>query len=373
MRVARRTGTGGVGIRYRCSLLLGSCGPAPRVLAAAGRGQGRGADHRTEAEIVLGGSIFRVQSYGLGRYPYRLDHENGVIGVTDSEKMPASRFSPERHSSMAWAQGGNRMVPDSPGERGRTDSADVQSNGPSFGLAGLETSRATIGLGSCARPAARVLYEDGGEFTGFVFGKRKTKTILARIYDKTVEIKQTGNAYWEDIWGPSYDKTSQCSEWNSSSVVRACRSSGSDSRRGHRGRCEALDGCHGMVELSESRRRRHEIPMGRRPRMGGHSTVGNRRGSMWLDSGLRRASSGATSRRSYRTSRAIWCPMLRSSGSIRSRRRATELVRSCHGFCASRGLSFEKRACPSSQSSGFHERRSRLGTGGRRLVRMCCE
>src|SRR5664279_3459800 len=101
-----------------------------------------------EAEVALGDSVFRVQSFGMGRYPYRLDHEHGVIAVTDSEKLPAVKIQP----------------------------------------------RATFLHG---------VYEDGGSFTGFVFGKRKTKTIAARIYDKTAEVQAKGNAYWEDIWGPN--------------------------------------------------------------------------------------------------------------------------------------------------------------------------
>src|SRR5664280_3327267 len=77
---------------------------------------------------------------------------------------------------------------------------DLHSDWQGWRLDGDDRSR------FLCKASTRVLYEDGGSFTGFVFGKRKTKTIAARIYDKTAEVKQTGNAYWDDIWGPGLDR-----------------------------------------------------------------------------------------------------------------------------------------------------------------------
>lgn len=159
-----------------------------------------------EAEVVLGDSVFRVQSFGMGRYPYRLDHEHGVIAATDSEKLPAVKFQPRAsflhgvgaRAAIDWFRA---ILEGQVGSVQLTCSRlDLHSDWQGWRLDGDDRNRFLCKAGT------RVLYEDGGTFTGFVFGKRKTKTIAARIYDKTAEVKQTGNAYWDDIWGPGLDK-----------------------------------------------------------------------------------------------------------------------------------------------------------------------
>jgi hypothetical protein len=48
-------------------------------------------------------------------------------------------------------------------------------------------------------------YEAGGELTGFTFGRRKTGTIVARIYDKTRDADRKGSDFWLDVWGERLD------------------------------------------------------------------------------------------------------------------------------------------------------------------------
>lgn len=48
-------------------------------------------------------------------------------------------------------------------------------------------------------------HEDNEAFTGFEFGRRKTKTVCARIYDKTVQVEQKGLDWWPAIWGDAFD------------------------------------------------------------------------------------------------------------------------------------------------------------------------
>ena len=43
-------------------------------------------------------------------------------------------------------------------------------------------------------------YEEENRFTGFEFGRRTTKTVCARIYDKTADVARTGADWWFDIW-----------------------------------------------------------------------------------------------------------------------------------------------------------------------------
>jgi hypothetical protein len=48
-------------------------------------------------------------------------------------------------------------------------------------------------------------YEDDGELSGFTFGKRSSKSINGRIYDKTREIAKNGHDWWPEVWGVRCD------------------------------------------------------------------------------------------------------------------------------------------------------------------------
>ena len=50
-------------------------------------------------------------------------------------------------------------------------------------------------------------HEDNDDLTGFQFGRRTTGTIMARLYDKTVDVARTGKDWWVDIWAERYDPT----------------------------------------------------------------------------------------------------------------------------------------------------------------------
>ena len=54
------------------------------------------------------------------------------------------------------------------------------------------------------RAEARRTYEVGGTLTGLEFGSRKTKTLLARIYDKTAETAAKDTGWWHEVWGERY-------------------------------------------------------------------------------------------------------------------------------------------------------------------------
>ncbi len=43
-----------------------------------------------------------------------------------------------------------------------------------------------------------------GALTGFEFGTRKTKTLSARLYDKTADIAAKGTGWWPEVWGDRY-------------------------------------------------------------------------------------------------------------------------------------------------------------------------
>ena len=54
------------------------------------------------------------------------------------------------------------------------------------------------------RADARRTYEVGGTLTGFEFGSRKTKTLLARLYDKTADVAAKDTGWWHEVWGERY-------------------------------------------------------------------------------------------------------------------------------------------------------------------------
>lgn len=55
-----------------------------------------------------------------------------------------------------------------------------------------------------SRGTARNTREEGDILTGFEFGRRKTKTVMARIYDKTAEGRGKGLGHWPAVWAHRY-------------------------------------------------------------------------------------------------------------------------------------------------------------------------
>ena len=55
---------------------------------------------RAPVPLVVGGNEFLVQGSGLGKYPIRLDHAHGVIGLTDSNALPAIRVQPRAVAAL---------------------------------------------------------------------------------------------------------------------------------------------------------------------------------------------------------------------------------------------------------------------------------
>ena len=56
-----------------------------------------------------------------------------------------------------------------------------------------------------SRSRSRITYEEGGQLTGFGFGRRNN-AVTARMYDKTEEIaRKKHGEYWSEIWGARRD------------------------------------------------------------------------------------------------------------------------------------------------------------------------
>jgi hypothetical protein len=151
--------------------------------------------------FILGELIFALEPHGWGKYRYCLEHANGRIGFTTSERLPTVRIQPRAeflHSS--GPEGAVRFFREllSPVVDGLALSVsrlDVFCD-----IEGMELSSDDRQRFVC-RADGSTTYEVGGVVTGFTFGSRRTQRISARLYDKTAEITAKGGDWWELVWG----------------------------------------------------------------------------------------------------------------------------------------------------------------------------
>jgi len=158
--------------------------------------------------ISLMGEFFRVGERAWGKYPYFLEHENGLIGFTDSTEFPALRIQPRTeqlhsagpHVAIQWWQAlAEGLIGDA---RLNASRMDLYSDWQGWDLKSADSPQ------FLSRARNLATYEESGEFTGFTFGRRKTQTILARIYDKSRDIERKNAHWWFAIWGERYDPQS---------------------------------------------------------------------------------------------------------------------------------------------------------------------
>ena len=155
--------------------------------------------------VAVGGVDFEVASHGMGRYRYCLSHRYGQVGVSPSTHLPALRVQPRteflhgmgvREACEVFMQLLGEEVGACVFTVSRLDLyVDVQGWRPS----GDDRHRFVC------RGQTLETYEDGGELTGFSFGRRKTGTIVARIYDKTRDADRKGSDFWVAVWGERFD------------------------------------------------------------------------------------------------------------------------------------------------------------------------
>ena len=152
-------------------------------------------------------SEFEIGNYGLRQYPYRLSHAHGLIGLKPDSLVPPIWIQPRAEflhgvgplEAARWFQDVLEY------RMGRVtlsvNRLDIHGD-----FQGWEFSAEDRELFVC-RAKSRTTYEEEGRWTGFSFGRRKSQTVNARIYDKTEELKQTHAGYLEDIWGSRYVRT----------------------------------------------------------------------------------------------------------------------------------------------------------------------
>lgn len=148
----------------------------------------------------LCGEIFGMAPHAFGRYRFCLEHEHGRIGISPSQRLPAFRIQPR--SGYLHAVGPavaahhfQRVLESECVEVFFSVSRiDLYVDIEGWGI-GIEDRPNFV----CRAGSVRT-YEEENRFTGFEFGRRSTKTVCARIYDKTADITRTGADWWFDIW-----------------------------------------------------------------------------------------------------------------------------------------------------------------------------
>lgn len=111
--------------------------------------------------------------------------------------------APVRVSSCHWARGGRGATarlaePELRQLRLWVNRVDLFADWQGWTLA-LDDAHRFV-----CRAEARRTYEVGGTLTGFEFGSRKTKTLLARLYDKTADVAAKDTGWWHEVWGERY-------------------------------------------------------------------------------------------------------------------------------------------------------------------------
>jgi hypothetical protein len=190
------------------ALYLSGRASVPLWLLAALEGARKQAEKTGRDEpLWLGHTEFGVADRGFGRYRYTLNHENGQVGVSRSDRLPAFRIQPRAQflhgvgalNGAEWFR--DQLEPACGAVDLTVSRVDLFSDWQGWSLCGDDRHRFVC------RAKSRVTYEENDSFTGFRFGGRKMNTVSARIYDKTLEMKHSNAGYWEDIWGPSYDRS----------------------------------------------------------------------------------------------------------------------------------------------------------------------
>lgn len=155
--------------------------------------------------FTFGAEEFRFGPSGFGRHSYRLEHQNGLIGLSASKSLPAVKV--QIRASFLHAVGPTKavewfdqVIANEVGSIVWTVSrVDLFSDWQGWSLCAADLNRFVC------RARNRATYEANEEFNGVVFGKRTTNTVMARIYDKTIEMAAKGGDYWREVWGDRLD------------------------------------------------------------------------------------------------------------------------------------------------------------------------
>jgi len=149
--------------------------------------------------------VFDLAPHGWGRYPYRLAHKYGLVGLTGSSQLPAVRVQLRADfihglGAEAAAQAFVDLLTTALGSVELTVSrVDLFADVEGWDLGAEDRARFVT------RAIHRDTFEEHGLFRGLLFGRRKGGGLSARIYDKTAELAKGGATWLLDEWGKDHD------------------------------------------------------------------------------------------------------------------------------------------------------------------------
>ena len=158
----------------------------------------------TSVPFTLGGEECLLSAGSMGRHAFRLAHPRGLIGIGTGERLPVLRFQPygEVLHSLgplgvdAWIRSvmGNRVqiIEDI------VSRVDLHADFAELNVTERDEENFVTRAGRVSG------HHDRGVFTGYSFGKRSSRSISARIYDKTQEVADKGGTYVYELWGEKY-------------------------------------------------------------------------------------------------------------------------------------------------------------------------
>lgn len=157
----------------------------------------------SSVQTVLAGETFHVSGHGWGLYPVFIDHEFGRIGFTQSEHIPGVRVQIRAQylhaigAEVALEWFSNLLL-----SLGVYTAWSVSRLDLFVDVQGWFLSADDLPRFVC-RSRSWNMYGEC-EFTGFSLGSRKSKTITARIYNKTAELGAFNQSYVRALWGDRY-------------------------------------------------------------------------------------------------------------------------------------------------------------------------
>lgn len=154
--------------------------------------------------VLDDGPVLMVAPHGWGKYRYCLDHPTARIGLSTSRHLPAARV--QFRSEHLHAVGPHRALTDLPAL------VDPLAADVTYSVARLDLYADWQGWDLTAADRDRFVtradtsrsYQYRGRLSGFDFGTRKSHTLTARIYDKTLQVDQGGHDWWPTVWGSRY-------------------------------------------------------------------------------------------------------------------------------------------------------------------------
>jgi hypothetical protein len=158
-----------------------------------------------DCTVVLGDEIFSVSPRGLVRMAYRLNHQFGVLGVSDSPSFPVLRWQPRAeflHAvgplvALQWIK--ERCAEEFWWNRELVSRVDLHADYQGIGFSRIEIENFVL------KSSHQSIEKEHEVFTGFRFGKRSSGTMVGRIYDKSAEIQSKGGEYWYSLWGDRWE------------------------------------------------------------------------------------------------------------------------------------------------------------------------